>query len=84
MLQPHLVVKESFVVLNKLSGPNGDFVILFYCFCNLKYFSMPWRHIWRRDMTLFFPKMYNGKKNIAQIGVVLQWYQILLIFSIIA
>ena len=82
MLQLHLVVKESLVVLNKLTGPTGDFTILFYCFCNLKYFGMPWHHIWRR-YDVIFAKMCDSKQNIAQIGRVSQWCQTLLIDSII-
>ena len=42
MLQLYLVVQESFVVVNKLTGPtDNNFIILFYCFCNVEHFSMP-------------------------------------------
>ena len=53
MLQLHPVVKESFVVLNKLTEPTVNFMILFYCFCDLKHFGMSWRHIWRRYNVIF-------------------------------
>ena len=67
MLQLHLVVKESFLVLNKLTGPTGDFMMLFYCFCDQEYFGC---HDVTDDVdrTSFLPKMYYGKQNIAQIG----------------
>ena len=66
MLQLHLVVKESFFVVNKRTGPTTDIMILFYCFWNPEYFETPWRHI-DVDMTSFLPKMYDFKKNISQI-----------------
>ena len=53
MLQLHLVVKESFLIVNELAGPTDNFMISFYCFCNLEYFGMPWPYRWRSYDVIF-------------------------------
>ena len=62
MLQLHLVVKHSFFVVDKLAGLPDIFMSLFYCSCNLEYFSMPWRQRWRSYDVIFAKNVWFQAK----------------------